>query len=149
MVLFTGVEQDFSLQNVLHLQSAAQSGCPTAIVGDSELPTHQQGFKVESCRSFPLAELKSCRHCQCGRARLDFGVHADPNRQPLGKLGCTQNGGTSATRSYALSTKAGCECVAHALQAISDFNPEATVVSRDQGVRPHFQKSHAVRTGRS
>ena len=32
---------------------------------------------------------------------------------------------------YALSTRAGCECVAHALQAVSDLNPEATVVSID------------------
>ena len=32
---------------------------------------------------------------------------------------------------YALLTRAGCECVAHALQAVSDLNPEATVVSID------------------
>ena len=32
---------------------------------------------------------------------------------------------------YALSTRAGCECVAHALQAVSELDPEATVVSVD------------------
>ena len=30
---------------------------------------------------------------------------------------------------YALSTKAGCECVAHILQALSDRDPEATIIS--------------------
>ena len=32
---------------------------------------------------------------------------------------------------HALSTLAGCECVAHAVQALTDLNPEATVVSID------------------
>ena len=32
---------------------------------------------------------------------------------------------------YALSTRAGCECVAHVVQALTDLNPEATVVSID------------------
>ena len=32
---------------------------------------------------------------------------------------------------YALSTKAGCECVAHMLQSIMDLDPEATVISID------------------
>ena len=32
---------------------------------------------------------------------------------------------------YALSTKAGCECVAHALQGLTDLDPEATVLSID------------------
>ena len=32
---------------------------------------------------------------------------------------------------HALSTRAGCECVAHALQAVSELDPEATVVSVD------------------
>ena len=32
---------------------------------------------------------------------------------------------------YALSTRAGCECVAHALQAMSDLNPNATITSID------------------
>ena len=32
---------------------------------------------------------------------------------------------------YALSTKAGCECVAHMLQSITDLDPEATVISID------------------
>ena len=32
---------------------------------------------------------------------------------------------------YALSTKAGCECVAHMLQSLTDVDPEATVISID------------------
>ena len=32
---------------------------------------------------------------------------------------------------YALSTKAGCECVAHILQSLTDVDPEATVISID------------------
>ena len=32
---------------------------------------------------------------------------------------------------YALSTKAGCECVAHILQALSDRDPEVTIMSID------------------
>ena len=32
---------------------------------------------------------------------------------------------------HALSTKAGCECVAHLLQSITDLDPEATVISMD------------------
>ena len=32
---------------------------------------------------------------------------------------------------YALSTKAGCECVAHILQALSDRDPEGTIMSID------------------
>ena len=32
---------------------------------------------------------------------------------------------------YALSTRAGCECVAHTLQALCEINPETTVVSVD------------------
>ena len=39
--------------------------------------------------------------------------------------------GATAPFQYALSTKAGCECVAHALQALSELNPEATVLSID------------------
>ena len=34
---------------------------------------------------------------------------------------------------YALSTKAGCECVAHVLQSMTDLNPEVTVTSIDGG----------------
>ena len=32
---------------------------------------------------------------------------------------------------YAPSTQAGCECVAYFMEALTDFNPEATVVSID------------------
>ena len=32
---------------------------------------------------------------------------------------------------YALSTRAGCECIAHALQAITELDPNATVLSID------------------
>ena len=32
---------------------------------------------------------------------------------------------------YAVSTKAGCECVAHLLQSMTDLNPEVTVTSID------------------
>ena len=32
---------------------------------------------------------------------------------------------------YALSTRAGCECIAHALQAMTEVNPDATILSVD------------------
>ena len=32
---------------------------------------------------------------------------------------------------YALSTKAGCQCIAHALQGITELHPDATVTSID------------------
>ena len=32
---------------------------------------------------------------------------------------------------YELSTRAGCECIAHALQAVCELDPEATVTSID------------------
>ena len=30
---------------------------------------------------------------------------------------------------YAISTRAGCECIAHVLQGITDLDPQATVTS--------------------
>ena len=39
--------------------------------------------------------------------------------------------GATAPFQYALSTRAGCECVAHALQAMTDLDPEATILSID------------------
>ena len=32
---------------------------------------------------------------------------------------------------YALSTRAGCECIAHALQFLTELDPEATALSID------------------
>ena len=37
----------------------------------------------------------------------------------------------TAPHQYALSTRAGCECIAHALQGLTELNPEATVTSVD------------------
>ena len=37
---------------------------------------------------------------------------------------------------YALSTRAGCECIAHAIQAMTDANPQCTVLSVD-GIGAH------------
>ena len=37
---------------------------------------------------------------------------------------------------YALSTKAGCECVAHILQSLTDLSPDVTITSID-GVGAH------------
>ena len=37
----------------------------------------------------------------------------------------------TAPYQYALSTRAGCECIAHALQGLTELNPEATVTSID------------------
>ena len=37
----------------------------------------------------------------------------------------------TAPYQYALSTRAGCECIAHALQGLTEINPEATVTSID------------------
>ena len=36
---------------------------------------------------------------------------------------------------YALSTKAGCECVAHILQSMTDVDPSATVISLTESAR--------------
>ena len=32
---------------------------------------------------------------------------------------------------YAMTTKAGCECIAHALQGLTELDPEATITSID------------------
>ena len=42
---------------------------------------------------------------------------------------------------YALETKAGCECVAHVLQTLTDLDPEATILSID-GVGAYDLISH-------
>ena len=49
---------------------------------------------------------------------------------------------------YALSTKAGCECVAHALQGLTDLDPEATVLSID-GISAYdlISRGHVDRIG--
>ena len=39
--------------------------------------------------------------------------------------------GATASSQYALSTRAGCECVAHVLQALTDLDPKATILSID------------------
>ena len=44
---------------------------------------------------------------------------------------------------YALSTRAGCECVAHTLQGLTELNPRATVVSID-GISVYDQISRAA-----
>ena len=42
---------------------------------------------------------------------------------------------------YALSTKAGCECVAH-MQSITDLDPEATIISIDGvGAYDHISRN--------
>ena len=42
----------------------------------------------------------------------------------------------------ALSAKAGCECVAHMLQSITDFDPEATIISIDGvGAYDHISRN--------
>ena len=42
----------------------------------------------------------------------------------------------TAPHQFALSTRAGCECVAHMLQGVTELNPEVTVTSID-GVSAH------------
>ena len=37
----------------------------------------------------------------------------------------------TAPYQYALSTRAGCECIAHVLQGLCEQNPQATVISID------------------
>ena len=32
---------------------------------------------------------------------------------------------------YAMTTKPGCECIAHALQGLTEIDPEATIISTD------------------
>ena len=39
--------------------------------------------------------------------------------------------GATSPFQYALSTRAGCECIAHALQALTELDPAATVLSVD------------------
>ena len=55
---------------------------------------------------------------------------------------------------YALSTRAGCECVAHTLQALCEINPKTTIVSVE-GIsasdvvsrRAMFEGLHSVHGG--
>ena len=48
-----------------------------------------------------------------------------------------------------LSTRAGCECIAHALQALTELDPDSTVMSnrRHQCMRHHVSQGHAGRSG--
>ena len=49
---------------------------------------------------------------------------------------------------FGLSTKAGCECVAHMLQSITDLDPEATIISIDGvGAHDHISRN-AMLAGR-
>ena len=41
------------------------------------------------------------------------------------------SGGLHSTIPVCFSTKAGCECIPHTLQALCELNPEATVISAD------------------
>ena len=54
-----------------------------------------------------------------------------------------QVGAVTAPFHYALSTKAGCERVAHMLQSLTDLNPEVTVTSID-GVGAYDLISHSA-----
>ena len=44
---------------------------------------------------------------------------------------------------YALSTRAGCECIAHALQGLTDLDPNTTIISID-GISAFDQISRAA-----
>ena len=44
---------------------------------------------------------------------------------------------------YALSTRAGCECIAHALQGLSELDPNTTIISID-GIGAYDQISRAA-----
>ena len=47
---------------------------------------------------------------------------------------------------HALATRAGCECIAHALQALTDQDPQSTILSRwIRRVRHHFSKCNVAR----
>ena len=48
----------------------------------------------------------------------------------------------SATAQYAMTTKAGTECVAHALQALTESNPQCTIMTVD-GIGAFDQISRA------
>ena len=52
----------------------------------------------------------------------------------VGVVGTHNGVAATALLQYAQSTRAGCECVAHVMQALTDLNPEATVVPID-GIR--------------
>ena len=49
----------------------------------------------------------------------------------------------TAPHQYALSTRAGSECIAHAIQGLTELNPEATVLSID-GISAYDQISRAA-----
>ena len=58
----------------------------------------------------------------------------------------TEAEAATALFQYAPSTRAGCECVAYFMEALTDFNPEATVVSIDAtGARYHLPERGAGR----
>ena len=52
----------------------------------------------------------------------------------------------TAPYQYAMSTKSGCECIAHALQGLTELDPRATVMSIDGISRPHFTASNVAGT---
>ena len=84
-------------------------------------------------------------HCGCNPAR--FTALRKPNgvvrgfvvgdviRRVVARTLAQQLGpaveGATAPFLYALSTKAGCECVSHVVQALTEADPETTVVSID------------------
>ena len=49
----------------------------------------------------------------------------------------------TAPHQYALSTRAGSECIAHVIQGLTELNPEATVLSID-GMSAYDQISRAA-----
>ena len=55
--------------------------------------------------------------------------------------------GATAPCQYALSTRAGCECVAHAVRALTDLDPEATILSIDGTSANDLISRRAMLTG--
>ena len=108
----------------------------------------------EGCKNVFPGASKCARHSQVGL------VHSPPEtrwwrqrhrgRGRREKVGGKDNVATEAVQGatapfqYALATRAGCECVAHALHGITELNPRATVTSidGDQCIRLNLTSCH-------
>ena len=85
-------------------------------------------------RFWKLFELGVSQHCR-NPTEVSAGVASDVFRR-LAATTMAQQLGLEIERAtspfqYALSTRAGTECIAHAIQALTDLNPDATVLSID------------------
>ena len=96
-------------------REVGQSGCSSVDRG------HNPTRKIHSSSE---AEWRGEGHSRWRRDSESRGPHS------CSTIG-SSSGRATAPFQYALSTKAGCECASHVVQALTEANPETTVVSFD------------------